>query len=45
MLGHFNKARVPPKRIVREFPVTSDAHIPVGEFIFPGFSESTYKAV
>ncbi|KAF7338210.1 hypothetical protein MVEN_02046100 [Mycena venus] len=30
MLGHFNKARVPPKRIVREFPVTPDAHVPVG---------------
>ncbi|KAJ7774950.1 translation protein [Mycena metata] len=30
MLGHFNKARVPPKRIVREFAITPDAHIPVG---------------
>ncbi|KAJ7430737.1 translation protein [Mycena galericulata] len=30
MLGHFNKAGVPPKRIVKEFPVTSDAHVPVG---------------
>ncbi|KAJ7940528.1 translation protein [Mycena leptocephala] len=30
MLGHFNKARVPPKRIVKEFPVTPDAHVPVG---------------
>ncbi|KAJ7741520.1 translation protein [Mycena maculata] len=30
MLGHFKKAGVPPKRIVREFPVTPDAHIPVG---------------
>lgn len=30
MLGHFNKAGVPPKRIVKEFPVTPDAHIPVG---------------
>ncbi|KAJ7685300.1 translation protein [Mycena polygramma] len=30
MLGHFNKARVRPKRIVREFPVTPDAHVPVG---------------
>ncbi|KAJ7905620.1 translation protein [Mycena olivaceomarginata] len=30
MLGHFNKARVPPKRIVREFAVTPDAHVPVG---------------
>jgi large subunit ribosomal protein L3 len=36
MLGHFNKARVPPKRIVREFAVTPDAHVPVGEFL--GFS-------
>ena len=31
MLGHFRKAQVPPKRIVREFPVTPDAHIPVGK--------------
>ncbi|KAG6832343.1 hypothetical protein H0H87_001984 [Tephrocybe sp. NHM501043] len=30
MLGHFKKANVPPKRIVKEFPVTPDAHIPVG---------------
>ena len=31
MLGHFRKANVPAKRIVREFPVTADAHVPVGE--------------
>lgn len=30
MLGHFKRAGVPPKRIVKEFAVTSDAHIPVG---------------
>jgi len=30
MKGHFRKANVPPKYIVREFPVTPDAHIPVG---------------
>ena len=30
MLGHFKKAGVPPKRIVKEFPVTGDAHVPVG---------------
>ncbi|KAF8201740.1 translation protein [Pholiota molesta] len=30
MLGHFRKAKVPPKRIVKEFPVTADAHVPVG---------------
>jgi len=30
MLGHFRKAKVPPKRVVKEFPVTSDAHVPVG---------------
>ncbi|CAA7271625.1 unnamed protein product [Cyclocybe aegerita] len=30
MLGHFARAGVPPKRIVKEFPVTPDAHIPVG---------------
>jgi large subunit ribosomal protein L3 len=33
MLGHFKRAGVPPKRIVREFEVTSDAHIPVGMHI------------
>ncbi len=32
MLGHFRKAKVPPKRIVKEFPVTEDAHVPVGTF-------------
>ncbi|KAH8106854.1 mitochondrial 50S ribosomal protein L3 [Cristinia sonorae] len=30
MLDHFKKAGVPPKRIVKEFPVTPDAHLPVG---------------
>ncbi|EIW60114.1 mitochondrial 50S ribosomal protein L3 [Trametes versicolor FP-101664 SS1] len=30
MLGHFSKAGVPPKRIVKEFPVTPDAHVPIG---------------
>ncbi|KAI0078198.1 mitochondrial 50S ribosomal protein L3 [Panus rudis PR-1116 ss-1] len=30
MLGHFRKAGVAPKRIVKEFPVTPDAHVPVG---------------
>ncbi|KAF4615130.1 hypothetical protein D9613_003156 [Agrocybe pediades] len=30
MLGHFRKAKVPPKRIVKEFPVTPDALVPVG---------------
>ncbi|KAF5380884.1 hypothetical protein D9615_004028 [Tricholomella constricta] len=30
MLGHFKKAKVPPKRIVKEFPVTPDALVPVG---------------
>ena len=30
MLGHFKRAGVPPKHIVREFEVTPDAHIPVG---------------
>ncbi|KAF8623486.1 hypothetical protein AX15_006269 [Amanita polypyramis BW_CC] len=33
MMGHFRKAGVPPKRIVREFPVTPDAHVPVGTTI------------
>lgn len=31
MRGHFKKAGVHPKRIVREFPITPDAHIPIGE--------------
>ncbi|KDN49320.1 hypothetical protein RSAG8_02022, partial [Rhizoctonia solani AG-8 WAC10335] len=30
MLGHFSKAGVSPKRIVREFEVTEDALLPVG---------------
>jgi large subunit ribosomal protein L3 len=30
MLGHFKKAGVPPKRLVKEFPVTADAHVPIG---------------
>lgn len=30
MLGHFRKAKVPAKRIVKEFPVTPDAHVPIG---------------
>jgi large subunit ribosomal protein L3 len=32
MLGHFAKAGVTPKRIVKEFEVTKDALIPVGMF-------------
>lgn len=35
MLGHFRRAGVPPKRIVREFAVTADAHVPVGMSSFP----------
>ena len=31
MHGHFQKADVPPKYIVKEFPITPDAHVPVGE--------------
>ncbi|EPS95426.1 hypothetical protein FOMPIDRAFT_1025799 [Fomitopsis schrenkii] len=30
MLGHFKKAGVPAKYIVKEFPITPDAHVPVG---------------
>lgn len=30
MVGHFRKAGVSPKRIVKEFPVTPDALVPVG---------------
>ncbi|KAM5534064.1 hypothetical protein V8D89_012245 [Ganoderma adspersum] len=30
MLGHFKKVGVVPKRVVKEFPVTPDAHVPVG---------------
>jgi large subunit ribosomal protein L3 len=32
MLGHFAKAGVPPKRIVKEFPVTADAMLPIGVY-------------
>lgn len=31
MRGHFRRAGVPSKYIVKEFPVTSDAHVPVGK--------------
>lgn len=34
MRGHFKKAGVPPKRIVKEFPITPDAHIPIGEYMY-----------
>jgi large subunit ribosomal protein L3 len=30
MKGHFRKASVASKQIVKEFPVTPDAHVPVG---------------
>lgn len=30
MQGHFRKANVSPKRIVKEFPITPDAHVPIG---------------
>lgn len=30
MRGHFAAAGVPPKHIVKEFPVTKDALLPVG---------------
>ncbi|KAI0748607.1 mitochondrial 50S ribosomal protein L3 [Daedaleopsis nitida] len=30
MMGHFKRAGVAPKRIVKEFAVTPDAHVPVG---------------
>jgi large subunit ribosomal protein L3 len=32
MRGHFKKAGVQPKRLVKEFPVTEDAHVPVGRY-------------
>ena len=32
MRGHFQRAGVPSKYTVKEFPVTSDAHVPVGEW-------------
>jgi large subunit ribosomal protein L3 len=40
MLGHFRKANVPAKRIVREFPVTADAHVPVGEDLISSYMPS-----
>jgi large subunit ribosomal protein L3 len=30
MRGHFKGAGVPSKAVVKEFPVTPDAHVPVG---------------
>lgn len=33
MRGHFAKAKVPSKYIVKEFPITADAHMPVGMFV------------
>lgn len=30
MLGHFRRADVPAKYIVKEFAVTPDAHVPIG---------------
>ena len=30
MMGHFRKAGIRPKRIVKEFEVSPDAHVPVG---------------
>lgn len=30
MRGHFEKAGVPSKYVVKEFPITPDAHVPVG---------------
>ncbi|KAJ3993909.1 translation protein [Lentinula boryana] len=30
MQGHFRKAKVNPKRILKEFSITPDAHVPVG---------------
>ncbi len=30
LLGHFEKAEVPPKRVLAEFKVTPDAVLPVG---------------
>ena len=34
MLGHFKKAGVGPKRVVKEFPVTKDALVPVGVYYY-----------
>ncbi|KAI0030757.1 mitochondrial 50S ribosomal protein L3 [Vararia minispora EC-137] len=30
MRGHFQRAGVQPKQVVKEFPITPDAHVPVG---------------
>ena len=37
MLGHFKKSQVNPKRIVKEFAVTPDAHVPVGASLLSQF--------
>ena len=33
LLGHFVKAKVPPKRILREFPVSKECLLPIGYMI------------
>jgi hypothetical protein len=46
MLGHFRKAGVGPKRIVREFPVSKDAHVPVGVYWMPfGTHEDVHRCL
>lgn len=34
MMGHFAKAGVPPKLVLREFPVSKDGLVPIGTPIF-----------
>lgn len=43
MLGHFKRAGVPPKQIVKEFPVTPDAHVPVGTLYHHSFATEPNK--
>ena len=43
MKGHFDKAGVSPKYIVREFPVTPDAHVPVGEILYLLYFATTHN--
>ncbi len=38
-MGQFNKAGVPPKRVLKEFRVTPNAILPVGTSIFASHFE------
>lgn len=47
MRGHFEKAGVPSKYVVKEFPITPDAHVPVGmpKYVHLGFGVSLMNCI